>query len=79
MANIYNVGIAFIYTFCKKDNLKFQFTANSILTMIFNKLAGNVGSFLYNLFNQSFFKVNLVVAISHFVVGLGFIFLYKDV
>lgn len=23
MANIYNVGIAFIYTFCSKDNLKF--------------------------------------------------------
>ena len=78
MANIYNAGIAFIYTFCKKDNLKFQFTTNSIMTMIFSKLAGNVGSMLYKWFNYSFFKVNFVIAISHAVVGLGFIFLYKD-
>jgi hypothetical protein len=49
MLNIYNCGIAFIYTFCSKEKLKLMFTTLVIITMIFAKLFGNIGTFLYNL------------------------------
>lgn len=47
MSNIYSAGIAFVYTFCSKNNLRFQFTSLVILTIIFNKVIGLAGSYLY--------------------------------
>lgn len=78
-SNIYNVGIAFIYTFCKKDNLKFQFSVIVIFTAIFGKLMGTFGSYLYHITDQSFFKVNVMIASVILAFGFGFMFLYKDV
>ena len=78
MSNIYNVGIAFVYTFCSKDNLKIQFTTMVIITTIFNKVIGMVGTWLYELTGQSFFKVNCIVALVIILDGIGFMFLYED-
>lgn len=47
LSNIYSAGIAFVYTFCSKENVKFQFTIIVIFTQIFSKLIGNLGTYLY--------------------------------
>jgi hypothetical protein len=79
MSNIYSAGIAFVYTFCSKENLRFQFTSLVIISIIFLKALGLAGSKLYNLTGQSFFAVNCIVAGVILAFGTGFLFLYKDV
>lgn len=79
MSNIYNAGIAFVYTFCSKENLRFQFTSLVIVTIVFLKVLGIAGSFLYDITGQSFMAVNCIVAGTIIAFGAGFFFLYKDV
>lgn len=47
LLNIFNAGIAFVYSFCKPENAKFQFTSIVIVTSIFSKIIGLVGTWMY--------------------------------
>ena len=78
MSNIYNIGIAFIYTFVKDENVKLSFSLNIIVTIIFNKLIGNLGTFMYETFNESFFFVNFIVFLINLLFIIGLIFIYRE-